>query len=245
MKTEKGFAAILLLSLLPLILAGGFALLLGFGFLRSDMAVLNVCRAEQMQVQNKVGRNLGKLLKLNPKALKLRLEQARAEKALQAAIESGYPPAIAAAEAYLLSVQMRRQALDVRQRALIDTANIWLASSGTSLQRSLAQEWRLHNNPLTAWWSGTLLPKESLVPQLAVKADFPEVAPLYLTVTDFENAQAWKQTWQLKVSTSSWVRKFLSFNGSFDRTCTTSLYQEGEEWVAKLKKDKSSLKGFL
>lgn len=242
---QEGFATVMLLSLLPLLLAGGFALFCAFGFLKSDLATLNICRAKQMEVQNKVGRNLAKLLALNPRALKLRLAEARAEKALAAAMESGNPAAIAAAEAYLLSVQMRRQALDLRQRSLIATANSWLVNGSQNLQRELRQEWWRHNSNLSSWLQNSLQLKPPMVPTLAVKPDLPEVAPLYELQPDFAEAQAWLQSWSFRLQTTAWAAKFLKFNGGFERSCTTSLYPEGETWIARMKKDKSLLKAFL
>lgn len=245
MKSEKGFAAILLISLLPVILAGGLAFYTIFGFLKGDLATLNICRARQMEVQNKAGRNLAKLLKLNPQALKLRLEQFRAEKALLMALETGTPPAIAAAEAYLLTVKMRRQTLDIRQKVLIETTNTWLSSAGTMLPRQLQQEWQRHNNPLTSWLPGSLVPNKAAIPTLAVEADIPEVAPVYQQKINFEDAQAWQQSWRIQVQTAQWAGRFLKFNGRFERSCSTSLYADGTDWIAKMKKAKSLLKGFL
>lgn len=243
--SEKGFATILLMSLFPLLLAGGLAVFCTFGFLKSDLATLNLCRASQLEVQNKVGRNLTKLLKMNPQALRLRIAQAKAEKALAAAIESGNPAAIAAAEAYLLTVQMRRQTLDGRQRALISTADLWLATGSTELQRNLRREWHRHSDPVSSWLQGTLQLSSASVPVLAVQGDLPEVAPVYLTKADFAEAQAWMQSWRVSFRTVSWAQNFFKFTGGFDRSCTTSLYPAGEGWDARMKKDKSLLRGFL
>jgi len=241
---QQGFATLMLLSLLPLILAGGLALLSIFGFLKSDLATMNLCRSRQIEVQNKVGRNLAKLLALNPRALKLRLTEVRAQRMLTLALESGNIPAVAAAEAYLLSVQMRRQALDLRQRALIDTANLWLSSASYALPRELRQEWWQHNKGLSSWLKNSLSVSSAEVPTLAVQPDIPEVAPAYLLKTSFAEAQAWKQNWSLHLQTTSWAAKFFRFNGDFERSCSTSLYSKGDEWIARMKKDKSLLKAF-
>lgn len=245
MKSSEGFATVLLLSLLPLILAAGLALFCTFGFLKSDLAVLNVCRAKALEVQSKAGRNLTKLLKLNSRALSLRAEEARAEKALASAVESGNPGAIAAAEAYLLSVKMRRQDLHIRQRALIDTADAWLATSGAELPRELQREWLQHHRGLSSWLESRFQTGRTNLAKLAVMPDLPEVAPVYLLRPDFTEAQAWKQNWSFRLATTGWARRFLNFNGGFERSCTVSLYADGEEWIARLKKDKFLSKGSL
>ncbi len=257
MKSQNGFAIILLISILPLVLAGGLTLFFAFGFLKSDLSTLNVCRAKQLEIQNKAGKNLSNLIKLNPKALRLRLAQVRAERALVAAMESGLPPAIAAAEAALLKVQMQRQTLDFKQKALIQTANSWLSWGGVDLQKELTREWSLHNAPLKSWVQVSLQLTKAKVPKLSVQADLPEVAPAYKFMPQFEEAQTWDQAWRLEFKTISWAQKFLNFSGRFQRSCMTSLYPDSDpdsepnsasisdQWIAKLKKDKSSLRGLF
>lgn len=238
MNSQKGFALIGLISLLPVFLAGGLAFFSAFAFLKSDLATLNVCRAKQIQIQNLAGKNLGKLLKLNPRALKLRLSQVRAERALAAAIESGQPLAIAAAEAYLLKIQMQRQTLDFKQKALIETANTRLHKGASELQQELRREWSQHNSPLKSWIQSSLHMASGKVPKLAVQADLPEVAPLYKPLPAFEESQAWAQSWNLEFKTVSWTRKFLNFNERFQRSCSTSLHLETEtdQWAAHFKR---------
>jgi hypothetical protein len=245
MKSKKGFATVLLLSLLPVILAAGLALFFTFNFLKSDLAVLNVCRAKELEVQSKVGRNLTKLLTLNPRALTLRLEEARAEKALASAVESGNPAAIAAAEAYLLSIKMRRQDLHVRQRALIETADAWLRAGSLELPHELQQEWFRHHRGLSSWLESRFQIGHVRAAKFAVMPDLPEVAPVYLLPPDFVEAQAWKQSWRFQLATTGWSRGFFKFNGGFERSCTVSLYPDGDDWVAHLKKDKSLSRGSL
>ncbi|MGZ3746365.1 MAG: hypothetical protein ACXWRE_03385 [Pseudobdellovibrionaceae bacterium] len=218
-----------------------------FGFLKSDLATLNVCRASQLQIQGKAGKNLSKLLHLNSRALGLRLSQAHAEKAMAAALESGLPPAIAAAEAYQLKVKMQRQALDLKQKTLLQTANTWLAFGGVELQRELLHEWSLQSSPLKFWMQSSLHLAQAKVPKLAVIPDLPEVAPIYQLSPHFEEAQAWDQSWNLEFKTVSWMKNFLNIQERFQRSCTTSLYLDAgtDQWIAKFKGDRSLLKGFF
>lgn len=218
---------------------------LAFAFLKKDLGLLNSCRAQQLEIQNKAAKNLQKLLKLNPRALKLRMAQARAEKALMAAIESGLPPAIAAAEAYLLVVKAQRGALDFQQRTLIQTANVWLAFGGQNLQKRLLQEQKAEGTSLKSWLQSSLQLQGAKIPKLAVKADFPEMAPLYEIQPQFTEAQTWEQKWVLQLGTRAWAQSFLNFNGRFERSCSTSIYQDATQWSAKLKKAKSSSKAWF
>lgn len=236
MKSEKGFATILLLTLAPVLVAGGLVVLFCFSFLKSDMAVLNICRAEQLQVQNQVGKTLTKLLALNPKARKLRASEKLARTKLQWALSIGNPYAVAAAEARLLQVQLQRQALALRQKALIQSANLRFSMAAPQLSRNLALEWRKHNAPLQPWMHSSLRIVSSKVPQLAVKPDFPDTAPVYEPVPHFEEAQSWAHSWQVKVQGKAWIKNFLNFKGGFQRSCATSLYAKNLDWIGKLKK---------
>lgn len=242
-RARNGFVTVLFLSLLPVVLSGGLALFAVFGFLKADLALLNVCRARELEVQSKVGRSLGKLLKLNPRAENLRFAQARAEHTLMVALSSGAAPVIATAEARLLRVKMQRQSLDLRQRALIDGANAALAGAGRSLPSELTREWRFQVGPLNSWLRGGLEFGAGDVPRLAVHADIPEVGPLYQPTPRFEDDQAWKQSWKLHFEMIEGAQRILPWHGSFERSCTSSLYLEGDEWKAEMKKDKSLLKG--
>ncbi|WP_413288889.1 hypothetical protein [Bdellovibrio sp. HCB337] len=245
MNSSRGFGVLLLISLMPLALAAGLFVFTSFAFLTRDLGTLNLCRARQLETQNRVGRSLAKLLKLNPKAQRLRLAQARAEKSLAMAIESANPIAIAAAEAYLLKVQMQRQALAIQQNTLITGANTTLSTGGSQLRSQLQYEWSRETRALNSWLQGSLQVAHSQIPTLAVLPDFLDVAPVYELAPNFEEAQSWSQSWNLELSTVSWARKFFNFHGRFQRSCATSLYSQNDEWIAKLKKVKSSLKAFF
>jgi len=244
MKNQNGFALIIFLSLLPLIMAGGLLVFCGFSFIKTDLGTLNLCRALQLDIQNKAAKKLDSLLKLNPRALKLRLAQKRAENSLALAVKSGNPAAIAAAEAYLLTVRMQRQVLDLKQRSLISTANSVLLVGGQELQSKLYQEWYSQSRGVASWLQGNLQLGSAKIPALAVKPDFIDVAPMYQLVPQFEEAQAWTQEWQIEFKTISWARKFFNFHERFQRSCSTSLYSENSLWSAKLKKAKSWWKDF-
>jgi hypothetical protein len=242
-KNQKGFALIILISLLPLIMAGGLLVFCGFSFIKTDLGTLNLCRALQLEVQNKAAQKLESLLKLNPRALKLRLAQIRAEKTLALAVKSGNPAALAAAEAHLLTIRMQRQVLDLKQRSLITSANTSLKLGGLDLQRRLSQEWYTQSRGVTSWLQGKLQLGSGKIPALAVQPDFVEVAPLYEPAPQFEEAQAWHQEWQLEFRTISWADKFFNFHERFQRSCSTSLYSENSAWSARLKKAKSWWRG--
>jgi hypothetical protein len=240
--SQRGFATVLFLGTIPVLVAGGLMAFIGFSFLKADMAVLNVCRAGQLEIQDKVGRDLGKLFSLNPKALKLRAGQHLAEYKLQMAIAGGNPYAIAAAEARLLYVQTQRQALAFRQRVLIQSANMKFSLATPQITQAMLSEWKSHMLPLRSWVAGNIGLSSLKVPTLSVRPDFPDAAPAYERLPQFEEVQSWAHFWQLQVEGSLWTKHFLTFKGRFPRSCSTSLYNDTDSWVGKLKKVKSSLK---
>jgi hypothetical protein len=140
---------------------------------------------------------------------------------------------------------MQRQVLAIKQKVLIQTADIWLASGGADLPKELQREWSQHNTPLKSWIQSSLRLTAAKVPKLAVQADIPEVAPVYQLLPHFEEAQSWEQTWNVEFRTVSWAQKFLNFNERFQRSCSTSLYleEDTDQWIASFKKGKSLLKG--
>jgi hypothetical protein len=239
MKSERGFITLMFLSLLPLFISAAFAAYFCFSFLKSDMAVLNVCRAEQLSVQDKVGKDLEKLLRLNPKALKLRADEAIAQYKLEMATASLNPYAIAGAEAKLLWVQSQRQTLALRQKSFIQSANMKFTMAAPQISAALRQEWQRHQSAMTPWLQTSFTLTRLKTPLLAVQPDFPDAAPAYELVPRFEEAQSWVHSWQVQIRTAGWVRNFLKFEGSFPRSCATSLYIKNLEWAGKLKQVKS------
>ena len=125
LRNEKGFALILILSVLPILIGAGFAVLFTMNYMQMNAHHLYICRTESLKTQNQVGKNLETLLKLNPVARELRVEKIAADVAVAAAI-AAYGYGLPAARAYQQSVKVRRVALDISQRALITQSNALL-----------------------------------------------------------------------------------------------------------------------
>jgi hypothetical protein len=239
MKDHQGFATVIFMALIPLLIAAGWGVFFCIGFLKADMATLNVCRSEQLAIMNKVGNDLGKLFDMNTRARNLRLEYQIAEYNLDIATSSGNPYAIAGAEANFLRLQMQREALAFRQNVIIQSANLKLVMGTPQISQSISQEWQKHLSPLAPWLDSSFSVVQLKVPTLAVQPDIPDMAPAYERLPQFEEAQSWVHSWQLQVHGKGWLKKFLTFGGRFQRSCATSLYDENSSWIAKLKKVKS------
>jgi hypothetical protein len=235
--SERGFATVLLMTLVPLVLAMGAAGFFTFAFLKEDLATLNVCRAEQLQVQDKVARIMMKLFRWNPRALRLRKQQARAEEELEAAIATGDVPEIAAANAKLIVIFGQRELLALDQKALIASANLALKAGNVHSAQLIRGEWQAHHRPLRSWLDGAIAMGPSTAPELAIVPDIPDTAPAYEPAADFENKQSWSQTWTVQFKVIGGFSHFLNYGGHFARSCTTSIYPERQKWIAKLKAD--------
>lgn len=230
MKSQKGFISIAFISIFPLLVAAAFATYFSYSFLKSDLAVLNVCRSEQLETHNQVAKQLKKLLGMNSSAIKLRLREKLAEQKLLLAMASGNPIAIAAAETHLAHVKALRLKLAFRQNVAIQSANTNLKIATYQISNSLKREWGKHMQQMAPWISSRLEIQPSPTPLLAIRPDFPDIAPVYEPVPNFEEQQSWVHSWQLQLEVKS-----LHFNGRFQRSCSTSLYQDKSDWIGRLK----------
>jgi len=237
MKSQKGFVTVAFLSIFPLLITAAFATYFCYSFLKSDLAALNTCRSEQLETHNQVAKELKKLLRMNPKAVKLRIQEKLAEQKLLLAITSGNPIAIAAAEVRLAQVKTLRLKLAFRQKVAIQSANTKLKIATYQISDSIKKAWNKHMQPMTPWISSRLEIRQPHTPLLAVRPDFPDIAPVYEPVPNFEELQSWVHSWQLQLEIKS-----LHFNGRFQRSCATSLYLNKGDWLGRLKGGKHSSK---
>ncbi len=237
MKSDRGFVTIAFLSIFPLLVIAGFATLLYYSILKSDLTILNICRAQQLQIHNQVGLDLKKLLKMNPTAIKLRASEKLAEQQLQLAIASGNPYLIAAAETRLAYIKGLRLKLAFRQNTTIQSANTKLRMATPQIANLIKQGWYKQMSALSPWITNHIDIERPQIPTLAVRPDISDIAPAYEPLPHFEDLQSWVHSWQLQLE----IKK-LQFHGRLKRSCSTSLYQKESEWVSRLKVDKFSSK---
>jgi hypothetical protein len=90
LKDQKGFATVLLLTFLPVLLAGLFFLLFSQYYLKNWMQSLYICRTELLSAQEMTAKYLKRLMDLNPmaKSLRLALQMAQIQLAAAIAIEN-------------------------------------------------------------------------------------------------------------------------------------------------------------
>lgn len=111
---------ILLLGLCLIFTAGVFAVSY---VLIQEQKFYSFCRKGVIDGQKTLLLGLKHLMKLNPKATRLRKERTKAQNLKRLALQGG-PISVAAAETYLQSVIARQLALKIKQQAIIASTNL-------------------------------------------------------------------------------------------------------------------------
>lgn len=241
LKSEKGFAAILVISLLPCLLAGLFLVAVLMSFLQTDLELKHRCRNGGLTGQALVRPHLASLLALNPLATTLKIQENTLLVKLAAAISSGNVPAITALKVQLAKIRQRRQELDIRQKQLIQQSNLVLSRSHSSTAfdiRRRSQE--LKKKFFFLNLSLRTLPEEA--PDLAVRPDSPDIAPTYSPEENFETRQALAHRWQYRLTPHGPLAHFLSGTFQFEKACAVTLTKEVRGWKTLITKGKYSLK---
>jgi hypothetical protein len=114
MNNERGIAAVILLALMPLLIAAGTLVAVGFLLLRVDGKTRHICRNESLAAQEIAADRLNQLLALNPQAQKLRLQREIAEDEVAITV----PPAKAVAEAKLALIVAQQLIFGAKQNIL-------------------------------------------------------------------------------------------------------------------------------
>ncbi len=121
-RSQKGFALVALLALVPFAMTLIISLVLGLFILKRKSLAQAHCVQQASLLQNELKGTLESLLKLNPRATRLRRQRDIADKALKAAISSANPYAIALAQAAWTAVFLQQTALRSQQQLLLKKA---------------------------------------------------------------------------------------------------------------------------
>ncbi|MFV8257508.1 hypothetical protein ACNQKP_06875 [Bdellovibrio bacteriovorus] len=241
MHNQQGFAAILILALLPILVSGLLLVAAMMGFLQLDLAMKHTCRSEGLRTQDNVRPHLEKLLSLNPRALKLKAQWITAQVQLKAAYAAKNPPLIAAAKLRVAQVEAWRQTLDVQQKQLIQQSNLQLQRGHTTTRSHLFRASRESQSRLNFLTIKTRLHNEP-IPRLAVRPDVPDIAPTYSPEPDFEVRQALAQRWQYRIALRPPLSNFLKADFGFEKACAVTLTKGPLRWKTKITTAKYSLK---
>jgi alkylhydroperoxidase/carboxymuconolactone decarboxylase family protein YurZ len=186
---------------------------------------------------------LQQLLALNPRAIKLKVDEAKAEARMKAAVATKNPALITADKLHLLHIQMQRRMLDIKQKQLVQQSNLLLLRAHqrtkTDLRTALSQ-----GLPTFNYLKIESEQSSSHAPKLAVHPESSDVAPTYRTLENFDDNQALAHSWQYRLRVRSLFQNFLMADLKWAPSCAVTLKQDGNSWIPKIKKVKSWSKLF-
>lgn len=240
--SDHGFVAIFIVILLPLLLSLLIATISILHYLQLDKKLKYTCLKNQLVAQESSADNLNKLLKLNPKALKLRTARAIAQKIYIAAIASANPKAIAIAFQKLKMIKFQQFLLDSQQKLLINSSKDKLYRSYYQNLNSIKEIFNLHNQSIIHITRFKLHRINGKMAQFAVAPDLPDLAPIYKLDLDFLSKMQMVHSWQYNMQVTPALNQFIHFDIQFRRSCSTTLTQQEGQWRSITVKDKFLLK---
>lgn len=191
-----------------------------FFILKRKSLAQAICVQQASRIQHELSKPLTNLLRLNPRATTLRAQRQAADLALDSAIASGYPPAIAAAKAVQVAVILQQTALRTQQLALLmeaqrirDQGQRDLRGRATALEATHIQAQTFYYRPLAV----EPRPKISITPN-------------YETIRFFEIGQQQRFRFAINLlGRSSQVLGF-GFNPEQTTECSVTLKGQEEQW---------------
>ena len=248
---ENGSATFALLGSLPILMAAIAVVVAVFYIVRSHGTSLHHCRSKLLESEENRLATMRELIKLNPEAKKLRTARRIAEKKVEAALESGTPFAIAAAEAELALVISMQTAFALAQKSLIVQAD---ASARIDLQKLRTLMIKRADTDLKIYDGRS---KSPLAIVSATVTPLPVVAKQPDTPTpDYEPDPQYSKKEVLRLSWKLWpvrlLPKWLGFleptfqNLVIEGQCATTGEKKGNhQWGARLTADKPLSNLFL
>lgn len=180
LRSSRGFGNLTLMAMLPFLLTVLLAGSLFATHLKDWNQQHHFCHQQLLEHQNRLRSHLVKLLRLNPKARSLRLQEKAARIALRAALASRHPAAISAAQLNLQRIHKKQGLLDQQQKLILTWAKSEALKFKTQIRLQLQkQKPQFHSSPQTPSYP------------LAVRALPPMgLAPEYIPVADFAQHQS-------------------------------------------------------
>jgi hypothetical protein len=231
---KKGFAMAMMIPLLPVILAAGFASYAVMSFLQIEQRFLYTCRSGGMGGQEKAGKQIEALLKLNTKARKLIQQE---QQALEKIAATTGTPAQAAAIIEHTAIQAQQGILKLRQQQIIMQGNLSLQMAQQSTARKLGLLTSDITNYKSLFETGARIETRA-APRLAVSPEGADIAPTYRTDPDIEQSQAMVHQWQYQLRVQKYLQSFISGNFRFKQSCAVTVTEKGSSWTPKILRDK-------
>lgn len=245
---DEGLVTVLFLTILPL----AIALLVIIGSSGSALVFYHRaqqrCRVELLKIQGDVANQLSQLVRLNPRAFQLRIEEQMARRALAAA--SGNAVAYAAALANYQRVIAQQIGLAKIQRAYWSSAKLGLVRGRTSLHQAMQQEARwferfesgsVYREVISIAISGGILP--------IYQAPLASLTPDYRLGPSFAFLQALIVRWKIDLARviPGWMRPYLIGITDLNGECSATIQakdERSERWSVTLGTGRFSLNSY-
>lgn len=235
-QNQKGFALVMTMALLPLMIAGFFLVWGAIGFFQQDLAIKHACRQEGITGQNKTGPLLQKLLATNPEAKKLKIQLEEVDREIAFARTSNQA-ALAGLMIKRSVIQLKRVALDLKQKRLIQESNRELSRAH---HRGRAEIRGRLQDTSSFFIAIQLKNLKGKPPRLAVRPDYSDIAPTYSPVPDFSHQQALAHEWHYTASVGAPFSNFLPGKFEFKKACAVTLQEDLSKWLPQIIKDNYS-----
>jgi len=245
LKNKHGFALILMLALMPLIMSAMIAYLLLNTSLQTWMNSLHLCRTQLLETQNQVGRDLDELLQTNNLVKTVRTQIVTTQLAIVAATAAYQLYAVPPLQKALLGFQQEERAIGALQKGLIVSANAKMKLGSLNAQRKIQAQYRDLAPKMIEFVSLKLVSSRYATKRLAVKADRPSApAAVYELENNFKQRQSLSVFWttEIKIIDSQWSKNWFRFSSQKSESCSSTLEKKDEQWKSILNEDKSLLK---
>lgn len=235
---KKGFATITLLLFLPLFCLVVFSFAFIGYVIQYKTKMRSLCLKDSVALENAITNHEENLFKLNPlaQALRTQLQWAYVRLALAVAAEDGV--SIAAITFEITQIKARQEQLDLAQRTLIQLANLDIQRQlfllDFKLQQSLSDTqsiWHFYIESFTVI-------RRTHTPNLSVRPDSPDVAPVYELTPDYIDAQHVAYKWQHLFKTKKTGQVFIAQESILEMSCSASAKKEGGTWSTQISVDK-------
>ncbi len=222
---QRGYIMSLLLLSLP-VFAGALMVLTALIFcIRNHDRAQSYCFKQSLGAQENLKTALRDLLKLNPKAKKLRQKQKRLTRLYRKALSIGEPISISVLKARLLFLKKQRILLDTRQKQILTQSRQYVTKAYADFKKiksfGAQQINKAHHRPYP----------------LAVSAH-PKggLAPVYRPLSRFSANQALSFSWKIPLDYSlpMWLRKVFFEQKLSSYQCSATIKKHGLKWKVVL-----------
>jgi hypothetical protein len=234
LENERGFVTVFALSLMPLILAAGFAVFFSYFLSQNWMQSLHSCRTVLLETQESTGKDIDRLMSMNSTAKALRLSLAVSQTALAAALAHlNFPVAIQLTKT-IKQIRQQQRFLDQAQKAVLLSAKLKMVTGVFRAKQALARQNLQVQRRLPSFFGFSITDIRQSQPHLAVKPDSPDLAPVYELEPGFNDRQALHLSWKSQFTTKGREQKWFNNTHQKKDACSASLKEQAGKFQAVL-----------